>query len=125
MANTYEFIVNRSNDFITLINHDYVYEIVNDTYCTMIGLDRTEVLNHSVAEVWGQEVFDATIKAYLDRCFAGEQVHYVERFRFGIQNRYMHVSYYPYGDDDRITHALVFSHDITRLGEIESKLINY
>jgi len=126
MTNTYEYIVNRSHDFITLVNRDYVYEIVNDTYCAIIGLDRTQVLNHSVAEIWGQETFDERLKGYLDRCFAGEQVHYVERFKFGLEQRYMHVSYYPYGErDGEITHALVFSHDITKLGEVESKLINY
>ena len=125
MANTYEYIVNRSHDFITLVNRDYVYEIVNDTYCAIIGLERTQVLNHSVAEIWGRETFDERLKGYLDRCFAGEQVHYVERFKFGLEQRYMHVSYYPYGKPGAFTHALVFSHDITRLGETETKLINY
>lgn len=125
MANTYEYIVNRSHDFITLINRDYVYEIVNDTYCAIIGLGRTEVLGHSVAEIWGEDTFDDRLRRYLDRCFAGEEVHYVERFKFGLEQRFMHVSYYPYGDGGRVTHALVFSHDISRLGETESKLINY
>ena len=37
----------------------------------------------------------------------------------------MHVSYYPYREDGKVTHALVFSHDITTLGDIESRLINY
>ncbi len=125
MANTYEYIVNRSHDFITLVNRDYVYEIFNDTYCQIVGLDRAKVLNHSVAEIWGKETFDDRLKGYLDRCFAGEEVHYVERFRFGLEQRYMHVSYYPYGEPGDVTHALVFSHDITRLGETETRLINY
>ncbi len=125
MSDKYEYIVNKANDFITLINRDYIYEIVNDTYCTTIGLDRNEVLNKSVSDVWGKETFDSRLKGFLDRCFRGENVHYVEQFKFGIQQRYMHVSYYPYGEGTQITHALVFSHDITKLGEIESKLINY
>jgi diguanylate cyclase (GGDEF)-like protein len=37
----------------------------------------------------------------------------------------MHVSYYPYRENDEITHVAVFSHDITSVGEIESKLTNY
>ena len=125
MPDKYEYIVNRSNDFITLINRSYIYEIVNDTYCTSIGLDRMEVLNKSVADVWGKEIFDTRLKHYIDRCFRGENVHYVEQFKFGLEQRYMHVSYYPYGEGSEITHALVFSHDITKLGETESKLINY
>ena len=122
----YEYIVNRSKDFITLINRDYVYEIVNDTYCSIVGLDKSEVLNRKVSDIWGQERFDSAIRGYLDRCFQGENVHYIERFKFGLEQRYMHVSYYPYGEKEgEVTHALVFSHDITKLGEIETKLINY
>ena len=127
MVDKYEYIVNRSNDFITLINREYVYEIANDTYCDIIGRPKGEVVNRAVAEIWGKERFDRTIRGHLDRCFEGENVHYVERFKFGIEQRYMHVSYYPYSErpGGAITHALVFSHDITKLGEVESKLINY
>jgi len=79
-----------------------------------------------VEEIWGPERFESTIKPYLDRCFKGESVHYVERFKFGLEQRYMHVSYYPFSEGtDGISHALVFSHDITKLGEIEAKLLNY
>lgn len=127
MADRYEYIVNRSRDFITLINREYTYEIVNDTYCQIIGRTREEVLNHTVDQIWGTERFVDSIKQHLDRCFGGQDVHYVERFKFGLEQRYMHVSYYPYREIDGgpITHALVFSHDITRLGEIETRLINY
>ncbi|WP_455382157.1 putative bifunctional diguanylate cyclase/phosphodiesterase [Salinispira pacifica] len=126
MPDKYEYIVNRSRDFITLINREYIYEIVNDTYCETIGRTRDEVLNRSVPEIWGPDRFESTIKPYLDRCFGGESVHYVERFKFGLEQRYMHVSYYPFSENEGgISHALVFSHDITKLGEIEAKLMNY
>ena len=121
----YEYIVNTSQDFITLINRDYVYEIANDAYCRTLDKNRRQILNKSVAEVWGREKFDSTIKGYIDRCLAGEEVHYIEKFKFGPFEKYMHVSYYPYRDGQQVTHALVFSHDITRISEIESKLTNY
>jgi diguanylate cyclase (GGDEF)-like protein len=87
---------------------------------------KADVLGKSVPEVWGRERFEASIKGYLDRCFEGEEVHYIEAFSFGPFEKHMHVSFYPYRDDDHgITHALVFSHDITHITEIESKLTNY
>lgn len=125
MSSRYEYIVNRSDDFITLINRDYLYEIANDTYCANMGLEREQVINRKVADVWGEETFELKLKGYLDRCFAGEVVRYVEHFRFGRELRYMHVSYYPYREGGEVTHALVFSHDITTLGDIEARLINY
>lgn len=121
----YEYIINNSRDFITLINRDYVYEIVNDTYCNVIEKPKAQVLGSSVAEVWGKDVFYNTIKGYLDRCFAGEYVHYIEQFKFGSFSKYMHVSYYPYYENGDITHVIVFSHDITHIGELESRLNHY
>jgi diguanylate cyclase (GGDEF)-like protein len=125
VTDPYEYIVNTSRDFITLINRDYVYEIVNDSYCREMGLPREQVLKCKVAAVWGEEKFAASIRKHLDDCFAGQEIHYIDQFKFGPFLKYMHVSYYPYRQDDQVTHALVFSHDITHLGEVESRLSNY
>jgi len=121
----YEYIVNISKDFITLVNRDYVYEIVNDSYCTEMGRSREEIINRSVADIWGKEKFEKSLKRYLNQCFEGREVHYIDTFKFGPFEKYMHVSYYPYRENDEITHVAVFSHDITSVGEIESKLTNY
>ncbi|MFP4112891.1 MAG: putative bifunctional diguanylate cyclase/phosphodiesterase [Spirochaetota bacterium] len=124
-VNAYEEIVNRSSDYITLINRDYVYEIANDAYCRQIGRSREQVVGHTVAEVWGYDRFDSAIRPNLDRCFGGEQVNYVDRFTFGEIERSIHVSFFPYMRDGMTTHVLVFSHDITRLSQVEEKLTNY
>ena len=121
----FEYIVNTSSDFITLVNREYRYDVVNESYIRNIEKPREEILGHRVEEVWGEDVFYKMIKPHLDRCLAGEEVHYVDRFEFGPSWKYMHISYYPYRENGKISHALVFSHDITRLGEIEAKLINY
>ncbi|MFP4442462.1 MAG: EAL domain-containing protein [Spirochaetia bacterium] len=126
MGNTYEYIVNHSRDFITLINRDYCYEIVNDSYCDTMEKERSEILGKSVAEIWGKDQFQSNIKQKLDQCFQGKEVHYIDQFRFGNRKKHMHVSFYPYkGNGDSVSHVLVFSHDITKLSEIESKLEDY
>lgn len=33
MDEKYEYIINASSDFITLIDRNYVYTVVNDSYC--------------------------------------------------------------------------------------------
>ena len=127
MAETYEYIVNRSGDFITLIGRDYRYKIVNDSYCKAMELPRDRILGKSVAEVWGEDRFQSGIRSRLDECFGGAEVHYVDQFRFGSIQKNLHVSFYPYADEatDEITHVLVFSHDITRLAEVESRLARF
>ncbi len=130
MAETYQYIVNQSRDFITLIDRAYRYEIVNDSYCSAIERPRGQIVDHTVAEVWGAERFEAVIRPRLDECFAGNEVHFIDEFRFGSMRKSLHVSFYPYdenGGDPRVdpTHVLVFSHDITHVVEIESKLARY
>lgn len=129
MENPYEYIVNLSRDFITLIDRAYRYELVNESYCETIKRPRDEILGKSVAEVWGDEKFEQTIKPRLDTALSGEEVHYIERFRFGPVDKHMHVSFYPYrataegaAGEGEITHVLVFSHDISKLAEVESRL---
>jgi diguanylate cyclase (GGDEF)-like protein/PAS domain S-box-containing protein len=125
----FEFIVNRSPDFITLINSDYVYEFANDAYCLAVDRSRDEVVGKSVADIWGQAKFETSLRSVIDRCLDGETVEYIDAFRFGSFERHMHVCYYPYsgetGESDGTRCALVFSHDITRLTEIETRLTRY
>ncbi len=120
----YEFIANTAEEFMTLINRDYVYEFVNEAYCKAHGKRRTDFLNHSVAEVWGQQAFDDIIKDYLDRCFAGDIVRYENWFQYsGRGLRCYYVSYYPYFNDKReVTHAVVVSYDITERKKTEKAL---
>jgi diguanylate cyclase (GGDEF)-like protein len=126
VPNKHEYIVNISRDFMTLIGRDYVYEIVNDSYCRAMEKTREEILGKSVAEVWGHDTFESAIRGHLDECFSGKEVQYIERFRFGPFEKHMHVTLYPYpGDGGRVTHAAVCSHDITDLSRVESKLSHY
>ncbi len=126
MSEAYQYIVNRSRDFITLIDQSYRYTLVNDAYCEAIGKDRHELINRTVEEVWGTERFEGSIRARLDECFAGSEVHYIEDFRFGSMQKRLHVSFYPYADEiDGTIHALVFSHDISKLAETESRLAQF
>ncbi|MFP4330106.1 MAG: putative bifunctional diguanylate cyclase/phosphodiesterase [Spirochaetaceae bacterium] len=126
MPDTFEFIVNQSRDFITLIDRHYRYVFVNEAYARTVGLPRKEIVDRTVPEIWGEDRFEETIKAQIDRCLSGEEVHYVENFRFGTQKKSMHVSFYPYGEEaGEVTHVLVFSHDITRLAEVENRLQDF
>ena len=126
MDDKYAYVVNISRDFMTLISRDYVYEIVNDAYCSAMEKQREAIVGRSVAEVWGEETFQNAIRAHLDECLAGHEVQYIERFRFGPFEKHMHVTCYPYpGGGQPVTHVAVCSHDITNLARVESKLSHF
>jgi len=121
----YERIVHASRDFITLIDREYRYVFVNESYAVELGRPATEIIGRTVSEVWGDAVFLSRLKTRLDRCFQGQTTSDVDRFRFGRSFKYIHVTYYPYQDGDAITHAMVFSHDISMIKSLESRLLDF
>ena len=93
----YKFIADVSNDFMTLIGRDYTYEAADASFCTAQGKAEEEIIGKTVAEVWGEESFKASIKQNLDRCFAGLELHYQSWFVFATLGlRCFDVGYYPY-----------------------------
>jgi PAS domain S-box-containing protein len=120
----YEFVANTAEEFMTLINRDYMYEFANEAYCRAHGKGRADFVNHSVKDVWGEKTFEGIIKPYLDGCFAGNTVRYENWFEYaGRGLRCFYVSYYPYySDGHEVTHAVVVSCDITDLKKTEEAL---
>lgn len=110
----YEFIFNTADEFITLINRNYVYEAANQSYCRAHRQPYTKIIGKSVSEVWGQNAFTNVIKEKLDGCFTGHVIHEENCFEFAtLGRRYFEVTYFPYFDDGKVTHAIVVSHDCT------------
>jgi len=116
----FEFLSNASKESMTLIDRDYRYEAVNRTYCEAQDKSWDDFVGKTVSDVWGPEVFESTLKHYLDQCFSGKEIHYESWFEFGATGRShcYEVNYYPYYDDNnRITHAVVVTSDVTRYKE--------
>ena len=109
MWRRYEFIVNTSRDFLSLIDADYNYIAVNDAYCKAHNKKQKEIVDRSVSSIWGEKVFNGIIRRHLDKCFAGEEVNYHSEFEFAaIGVRIMDVTYYPYRNNKgTVTHAVV------------------
>ena len=116
MFRRYEFMINTSKDWHTLINRDYVYEAANTSFCAAHSKAREEIVGMSLARMWGQRTFENILKAKLDRCFKGHEVNYQAWFDMqAIGLHYYDVTYYPYvAEDDVVTHAVVVTRNITR-----------
>jgi len=126
MANDrYKEIIHASRDFITLISRDYTYDFVNQSYGKEIGLSPDQIVGRSVSDIWGSEKFEKRIKEKLDECFKGNECHEIDQFKFGESLKYIHVSYYPFFDGEKITHVMVYSHDISMIKKLESKLLDF
>ena len=119
-----QFIANAADQLLTMIDRKYRYESVNQAYCRARGQRPEDVVGRSVAEVWGPAQFETIIKPKLDHCFTGNISSSEDWFKFdGKELRCFQVTYNPYRDhEDRITHAVVVTHDITARKRAEAEL---
>ena len=112
----YEFIVNTSKDWNTLINRNYIYEAANKAFCKAHNMELDEVIGTSLVAMWGEKTFEEILKSKLDRCFEGHEVNYQAWFELpstGLQC--YDTTYYPYrANDGSVTHAVVVTRNITR-----------
>jgi PAS domain S-box-containing protein len=122
----YKFIVNAHGEMMTLINNNYVYELVNDSWCRTFGKLREEIIGKKVSEVWGNERFESEIVKKIDKCLEGNIFKEEDSFIIaGGERRYYEVSYYPFKNaENEITHVIGVTSDITERKKAEISLIN-
>ncbi|MCI4626971.1 MAG: PAS domain S-box protein [Candidatus Magnetoovum sp. WYHC-5] len=122
---TYEKIVSVSGEHISLIDKNYVYNVVNDVYLKAHNKSRSEIEGHTIAQVFGEKTFCETLKHYVDRCLSGENINYQAWLNFhGIGRRFMDVFYYPlYENNGEVAAIVVNARDVTerKLAEEASK----
>ena len=120
----YERIVSASSDHMALLDHNYVYQTVNDAYLKSLNKRREDIVGRSVPELFGTTNFEKTTKPYIDRCLAGEVVRYQTWVNFpGIGRKFMDVVHYPYIEKDKsISGYVVNARDITEQNKLESQL---
>jgi PAS domain S-box-containing protein len=121
----YEKIVATTSDMMSIIDADYVYLAANDAYLDAHRKQREEIVGHSAMELMGVEVFTQQVQPRLDQALTGKRVQYDEWFDYpGRGRRYMSVSYNPFRDENQVIKGIVVVvHDITRMRELENKLI--
>ncbi len=122
--NQYRKIVASTNDGIALVDDKYRYRLVNRTYEIYSGKSRTSFTGLPVAEYLGQEIFDRSVKSYIDRALAGENVQYESWFVFDKKGRrYLSINYSPfYAGNDRISGVVAIWRDLTEMKVMEGKL---
>ncbi len=110
-----EAIMSSTDDMMSYIDGNYRYLTVNEAYLREYEFHRDDIINKTVAEVMGPEVFATVVKAQLDRALAGEPIKYQNWFEYGSgEKRYKDVTYQPHkSTDGRIVGVVVVVHDLT------------
>ena len=120
----YESIIESSTDLVSLVDKDFVYRIVNNTYLAYFQMKREDIEGKPVVELLGKDTFEKIIKNRMARCFEGEVIEYDEWFDFSAKKRrYIHVTYFPQrGIDGTIEGVVVSGSDITKMKLAEEAL---
>ncbi|MBW4472174.1 MAG: PAS domain S-box protein [Stenomitos rutilans HA7619-LM2] len=120
----YERIVAATTDGISLIDRNYIYRAINPSYLSRFNKKHDDIVGHSVAELIGQDIFEAVIKERLDACFAGQTIQYEDWFTFPTMGtQFMGVTYDPYLElDQTISGAVVTVRNLTDLKQAEAAL---
>ncbi len=104
-----------SSDMMSVIDRDYRYRAVNDAYVEAFCKPREQIEGHSVAELFGEDIFREAAKPRLDQCLQGEEVHFEHWFSHpAIGRTYRAVTYRPYIEPDgTVSGVVVHSRDMT------------
>jgi PAS domain S-box-containing protein len=107
-------VFERSPDRISIVGRDYRYQWVNPAFERTWGMPAETIVGMHAADLLGMEIFEQLAKAYLDRCFAGEEVSYAEWFTTPLGRRYSAVTYSPLRpESERVEAALAIIRDLT------------
>ncbi len=113
----YEFLLDISDTYLSMIGRDYTYLITNEAFCKAHNLNKQEVVGNTPLRIWGQETFQKIIKPYLDESFRSKEIRYTRWFEVpGKGRRFFEVIFRPHMDEHgEVDFVLVSSRDMTEL----------
>lgn len=119
----YKLIVSTSGDFLSLMDKNYRYLAVNETYLKYFEKSKEELIGHSAEEVFGKEDFEANVKPYNDRALSGESFTMERWVDFPRGKRFLQVQYFPYIEEKKeIEYFVVSARDLTEQKNAQDKL---
>lgn len=110
----YEHIVSSNPHFMSFIDRNYTFQVINDAYLKAFGKQHEEIIGHTLADLYGKEFFLSHQKKPFDKALAGQETGYETWFDLpSTGRRYMVIDYTPYYEDNIVTGVIVSAHDIT------------
>lgn len=126
LLHRYSQILATINDPIAYIDKQHRYQTVNDATLKIYNIKKkSDMLEHSVRDIVGAEVYEQKFKPYIDKCLDGVKVYHQDWFDFPDgERRYMYMSFYPvFAKDNVVSGAVLNAIDVTKMKELEEKLL--
>ncbi len=117
----FEHITENHDSYLSVINSDFEYEVVNASFCKVHKCKKEDVIGSTPSELWGNEIFQSKIESSLKKSLAGEIVKYKAYFDIpGCNGSCYEVIYRPFkteGIDER--YSIVETRDVTDIDNAE------
>lgn len=112
-----KYIIDSNESMMSVINNDYLYESVNDSFCKNLNCSKEDLIGTSPAKLWGDETFRDIIEKNLRKCLNGEVVRYKAYFdKSGFSGKCYDVIYRPYlQEKSGRKYTIVETREITEL----------
>lgn len=95
----YEQAVAATSDWVSMVDENYRYVLVNDAYVRVTGRKREDFTGKSVETIVGEARFKRIVKPGLDLCLTGQKFSYEDWFDFPQAERmFCSVRYFPWKD---------------------------
>lgn len=116
-------LINESVDLLSFVDRDYIYRAANQAYSRYFNRPIDQIVNHSVASVIGEAMFETISKPNLDRAFLGENLTYEGWYNFPKTERvYLAVRYVcSYNENGDVTGCIVTATDLTERKKLEEE----
>jgi two-component system, cell cycle sensor histidine kinase and response regulator CckA len=124
MLQRYKHIISSTDDMMSFVDKNYVYQAVNEAYLKAHKRKREDIIGFSVEQLMGKDSFQELVKQNLDFALAGNTVKFQSWFKYvGIGKKFMDFTYHPFKNDhNQVAGIIVCLHDITALKEAEEAL---
>lgn len=120
----YERTVSATPDGVALVDRNYIYRLVNQTYSLLHNKRRDEIIGFPINKLLGEDIFTDIIKPRLDQSLAGETIQYEAWFNYAtVGRRFISVTYAPYIEmNGAISGVVVNTRGLTELKQAEEKI---
>lgn len=120
----HEYIVSTSDDMLSFIDKNYVYQAVNQSFLNYLGLNREAVVGRSISDISGQYIFENVIQPYIDQCLSGKNISFDYKYiDNNAKQKIFDVHYSPFPNEDGSIAGVVSSaRDITEREQTEEEI---
>ena len=118
-----QFILNESKDCVGLINSNFEYEVVNESFTKVFNTTSENIVGKTVEVLWGEKNDTKQFKKQVKKAFNGNSQFGTFELEINNKRHYFDSNFFPYEIDGKITNVVNTFKDVTKDKELEKKVI--